>query len=200
MPTCAIYVRVSTDDQTVENQFPALEALAATRKLQVTRRFEDVISGTKFKRPGFDALMAAARRGEFQYILVWAVDRLGRSMPKIIETVVEFDRLGISLVSYSEGWLDTSGPTRSLLLSIFAWVAEQERTRLIDRTNAGLDRARAAGKTLGRPKVALDLDEVLRLRKKGLSISMVARTLRVGVGTVHRALQSADVPASCNGG
>lgn len=197
MNRCAIYVRVSTDDQTVENQLPALAGLASTRKLQVTHTFEDVMSGAKFKRPGFDRMMAGARRGEFQYILVWAVDRLGRSMPKIIETVVELDRLGVSLVSYSEGWLDTSGPTRSLLLSIFAWVAEQERTRLIERTVAGLDRARAAGKRLGRPTVTVDLDEACRLRKSGLSIIKAAAKLGVGVGTLHRALQSDNVPGSC---
>lgn len=193
---CAIYIRVSTEEQTSENQLPDLHAIASTRGLTCVEIFSDVMSGSNFKRPAFERMMRQARQGKFQVILVWAIDRLGRSMSKVIETVVELDRLGVAVVSHQEAWLDTSGPTRSLLVALFAWVAEQERARLIERTRAGLVRARAAGKTLGRPKVRLDLNELVRLRKAGDSITTAARKLGVGVGTVHRALQAADVPAS----
>ena len=195
MPRAAIYLRVSTADQTVANQLPDLQRLAAARGLDC-EVYEDVMSGSTFKRPAFERMMRDARQGKIQFILVWALDRLGRSMLKMIETVVELDRLGVSVVSHQETWLDTAGPTRGLLVAIIAWVAEQEKVRLIERTCAGIARARAAGKTLGRPRAELDLDELCRLRSNGLSIKQAAAKLGVGVGTVHRALQSSDVPAS----
>jgi DNA invertase Pin-like site-specific DNA recombinase len=192
----ALYLRVSTDEQDVTNQLPALERMAAARGLNIVERFSETMSGTKKSRPALDALLKGARQGRYQVILVWAIDRLGRSMPAIVDTVIGLDSVGVSIVSHQEPWLDTGGPVRPLLLSIFAWVAQQERERLVERTKAGLSRARAAGKTLGRPKREVDLDAALRYRRDGLSMRETAFKLGVGVGTLHRALQSDDVPSS----
>jgi putative DNA-invertase from lambdoid prophage Rac len=196
MTKAVLYLRVSTDDQDVANQLPALERMALARGLEITRTFSETMSGSKKSRPELDAMLQAGRRGEFQVILVWAIDRLGRNMSAIVDTVTAMDRVGVAVVSHQEPWLDTQGMVRPLLLSIFAWVAQQERARLIDRTNAGLARARAAGKTLGRPRRAIDIDQALRLRKSGLSVADAARRLGVGAATLHRALQSPNVPAS----
>jgi DNA invertase Pin-like site-specific DNA recombinase len=138
----AIYLRVSTDRQTSENQ------LAEVRQLAVARGYEPVVyeeveSAAK-ARPVLDRMLGDVRAGRVQAVAVWALDRLHRSMTGAINTVLELDRLGAPVLSVREGWLDTSGPVRPLLVAIFGWVAEQERTRLIERTRAGLDRRVAA--------------------------------------------------------
>lgn len=192
----ALFIRVSTKDQDAANQIPALEKIAAARGFTIVERFTETMSGAKKARPQLNALIKGAQQGRYRVILVWAIDRLGRNMMTVMNTVVGLDAIGVSVVSHQEPWLDTQGPVRPLLLSIFSWVAQQERERLIERTNAGLDKAREEGKTLGRPKRAVDLDEALRLRKDGLTIAQVAKKLKVGTGTLHRALCSDDVPAS----
>jgi DNA invertase Pin-like site-specific DNA recombinase len=112
--------------------------------------YEEVESAAK-ARPVLERLLADARAGRIHAVSVWALDRLHRSMVGAIQTVLELDRLGAQVLSVRECWLDTSGPVRPLLVAIFGWVAEQERARLIERTRAGLERARREGKRLGRP-------------------------------------------------
>lgn len=129
----AIYVRVSTADQSTANQLPDLEALAARRGFEVVTRFSENVSAAK-TRPEFDKMIAAAHRGRFDVLLVWSLDRLHRSMVGSLQTVLDLDRRGVQVVSYKEPWLDTVGPVRSLLIAIFGWVAEQERLRIGDRT------------------------------------------------------------------
>src|SRR5467141_1966984 len=97
----------------------------------------------------------------------WCCWSLGRSMVGNLQAVLELDRIGVQIVSVREPWLDTSGPVRSLLIAIFSWVAEQERSRLIERTRAGLDRARREGKRIGRPRVRVDLTKALALKGEG---------------------------------
>ena len=191
MKNAAIYARVSSEKQTAENQIRALRKLAAARSLHVVETIEETISGAKRRRPGLDRLLQGAHRGDFRVVLVWSIDRLGRSMHSTIGTVLELDQAGVQVISRQESWLQMQGPVRPLLLAIFAWVAEQERATLIERTNAGLARARAAGKRLGRPTVAVDVDEALRLRKR-YSIRSVAKQLGVSPATLHRALVAAS--------
>lgn len=188
MQKCALYIRVSTADQNLENQLPHLEKIALSRGLEVAVIIEEKISGSKKARPGLDQLLQGAHRGEYNHVIVWAIDRLGRTMTGVIDTVTELDRIGCKIISYGEPWLVFDGPVRALLVAVFAWVAEQERARLIERTNAGLATARRNGKTLGRPKVQLDIDEAYRLRKAGYTIAEAAKRLGVGKGTLHRAL------------
>ncbi len=105
-----------------------------------------------------------------------------------LQAVLELDRIGVQVVSVMEPWLDTGGPVRSLLIAIFSWVAEQERLRLIDRTKAGLDRARRQGKRIGRPRASVDITRALALRREGKSLRDVAKLLGVGPATLHRSL------------
>ena len=192
MTAAALYLRVSTDEQKVENQRADLERLASVRGFDIRSTFDETVSGIAKSRPALDAMLLAAHRGEFRVVLVWALDRLGRSMYGMIATVLELDRLGVRVVSFSESWLDTGGPVRQLLLAIFSWQAEQERARLVERTRAGLARARREGKRLGRRPTQLDLDQALELRAAGRSIRAVAAELKVAPSIVHRAL---SVPA-----
>lgn len=185
----AIYARVSTSDgrQTTANQVLALQRLAAARGLDAVV-FEEHESAVK-ARPVLDQVLAEARAGRIQAVVVWALDRLHRSMVGSVTTVLELDRIGVQVISLREPWLDTGGPVRSLLVAIFGWVAEQERTRLIERTKAGLDRARAQGKRLGRPPCSpVLLHAAAELVASGVSVSEAARLKGVHRNSLRRFL------------
>lgn len=154
--------------------------------------YEEKVSAAK-ERPAFQRMMLDAHRGRWSTLVVWALDRFGRSMAGNLASVLELDRIGVKVISVREPWLDTSGPVRSLLVAIFSWVAEQERIRISERTKAGQERARRAGKVVGRPRVMIDLPKALVLRECGKSIRAIAAELRVGAVTLHRALQAHDV-------
>jgi DNA invertase Pin-like site-specific DNA recombinase len=193
--SCALYIRVSGDGQCLDNQKPELYQLARGRGLDIVHVFEEKVSAVK-RRPAYEAMMLAAHRGAFHALVIWSLDRFGRSMVGNLTAVLELDRLGIQVISVRESWLDTASPVRPLLLAVFSWVAEQERRRISERTKAGLDRARRQGRHLGRPRATVSVDVALALRRRGLSIREVARQLKVGASTVHRLLREAedDVP------
>ncbi len=125
----ALYIRVSTEKQTTENQLAELRQLAAARGFEPVI-YQEVESAAK-ARPVLDRMLSDAHAGRIRVIIVWALDRLHRSMVGSIQTVLECDRIGVPVISVREPWLDTSGPVRPLLVAIFGWVAEQERSRLI---------------------------------------------------------------------
>jgi DNA invertase Pin-like site-specific DNA recombinase len=105
-----------------------------------------------------------------------------------LQDVLELDRVGVQVVSVRESWLDTGGPVRNLLIAVFSWVAEQERSRLVERTKAGMEHARRRGARIGRPRVRLDEDHLRELRAQGLSVRRIAEALKVGASTVQRRL------------
>jgi DNA invertase Pin-like site-specific DNA recombinase len=184
----AIYLRVSKErGQTIEAQRPEVEQLARARGFEVVQVYEEQASAAKH-RPEYARMMKDAKRGTFRALIVWALDRFGRSMVGNLSDVLELDRIGVEVISVRESWLDTGGPVRNLLLAIFSWVAEQERNRLIERTKAGLRAARERGAQLGRPRVHVDLDRARELRATGKSLRAVAKELGIGAATLHRAL------------
>lgn len=181
----AVYVRVSTDRQTVQNQLADLERLAQARGYEVIV-YEEVESAAK-ARLVLDRLLADARAGRVQAVAVWALDRLHRSMVGAIQTVLELDRLGVRVLSARESWLDTDSPVRPLLVAIFGWVAEQERTRLIERTKAGMERARTEGKKIGRPRTStIMLHAAADLVKSGMLVAEAARSKGVSRASLRR--------------
>jgi putative DNA-invertase from lambdoid prophage Rac len=188
----AIYLRVSKSNgtQSVENQRPEVEQLARARGYNITTVYEEQASAAKH-RPQYEQMLKDAKRGRFQVLIVWALDRFGRSMVGNLQDVLELDRVGTQVISVREPWLDTGGPVRSLLIAIFSWVAEQERARLVERTKAGMEQARRRGSRIGRPRARLDKDELRRLRAQGLSVRKIAETLNVGSSTVQRHLGGA---------
>jgi putative DNA-invertase from lambdoid prophage Rac len=186
-PKAALYLRTSTDRQTTENQRGEVERLARARGFEPVV-YEEVESAAK-RRPVFERMMNDARRGEVRAVVVWAVDRLHRSMHGAVNDVLELDRLGVQVLSVREPWLDTSGPVRSLLVAIFGWVAEQERHRLIERTKAGLERARRQGKRLGRPPASPILVRAAAdLVAAGVPVAEAARQKGVARATLRRFL------------
>jgi putative DNA-invertase from lambdoid prophage Rac len=185
----AVYLRVSSDRQTVENQRPEVTQLARARGLDVVTVYEEQQSAAKH-RPQYEQMLKDARRGKFSTLVVWALDRFGRSMVGNLSDVLELDRIGVTVVSVRESWLDTGGPVRSLLIAIFSWVAEQERARLIERTKAGLESARRRGAKIGRPRRRVDVEWARELRAEGLSLRQVAAQMSVPVATLSRALSA----------
>lgn len=182
--TAVLYARVSTQDQTCENQLIELRRYCAARGWQVRREFVDTgISGSKDRRPALDDLLRDARRRRFDVLVCWRLDRLGRSLRHLVMTLEELQALGIGFVSLGEG-IDMSTPAGRLQLHILAALAEFERSRIQERVRAGLARVRAQGKRLGRPPEPIPLDKLATVA--GLSIREAARKLHVSRSTVHR--------------
>lgn len=174
-----IYLRVSTDRQDTSNQVPALLARAPGAVI-----YRETGSAVK-RRPVFDRLLSDCQRGDTIY--VWAIDRLGRNMAQIVALMTDLSARGVGVVSVSEPWLDTGGPTRDLLIAIFGWAAQFERSRLVERINAGLDRARKQGTRLGRPPAYPPeaLQAAAALVQSGRSVRSVAIETGIGATTLR---------------
>jgi DNA invertase Pin-like site-specific DNA recombinase len=185
----ALYLRTSTREQSTANQRPELEQLAQARGYELVATYEEQVSAAASSRPVFERMLRDAHRGAFQVLLVWALDRFGRSMAGNLQAVLELDRRAVQVVSYREPWLDMGGPTRGLLVAIFSWVAEREREQLVARTKAGLEHARRKGIRLGRPRARFDVDRARRMVAEGTSLRLVALTLDVPLTTLARALK-----------
>lgn len=190
----AIYARVSTDGQTVNNQLRELRAVAERHGWQVVAEFCDRgISGAKGRegRPQFDAMLKAAVRREFDLIAAWSVDRLGRSLQHLVDFLSDIHAKGVDLYLHQQG-IDTTTPTGRAMFQMCGVFAEFERAMIRERVNAGLARARAQGKTLGRPTVGPKVEAAIRReRAKRKGIRKIARELGVGVGTVQRVVGAA---------
>ncbi len=186
-----VYLRVSSDQQDTANQRPDVVQLARARGFEIVKVYEEKASAAGH-RPIFEQMKVDAHAGRFEVLIVWALDRLGRSMTGNLQTVLDLDRIGVQVLSVREPWLDQAGPVRSLLLAIFSWISEQERLTTKARQAAGIKRARALGVPLGRKPAVIDLARARQLRAAGLSIREAARELNVGAATLHRYLQADD--------
>jgi len=146
--TAVLYVRVSTEDQNLENQRKALLKFAEGLGYSVWHTYEDTVSGGSANRPSFRRMMNDASKHKFDVILIWSLDRFSREgMLNTLNYLKKLDSYNVNLRSLQESWLDTTqGGVGDLMISIFAWVAEQERKRISERTKAGLARAKNVGK------------------------------------------------------
>src|ERR1700730_6625010 len=199
----AIYARVSTTDQTNAIQIRELTEYVTRRGWELASVYQDQMSGAKASRPGLDQLFAEARRRKFDIVVVWKLDRFGRSLVHCVSGIQELASLGIHFIATSQG-LDTdeSNPASKLLLHILAAVAQFERELIRERVSAGMKAARKhgtkTGNAIGRPRRIFDRDEVARLRATGLSIEKISRKMRIGVGTVVRVLQKSSDELAVN--
>jgi len=195
MKTAAIYARVSTTGQTVTNQVRVLEQAAKRHGWKVAEVFQDEgISGAKGRdaRPAYKALYQAIMRKEVDVVMAWSVDRLGRSLQDLVAFLNDLHSKGVDLYLHQQG-VDTTTPGGKALFQMMGVFAEFERAMIQERIHAGLDRARAQGKRLGRPPVSDTVKHAIRKhRERGMSIKGIAGELGVGVGTVQRTL--ADSP------
>ena len=179
----ALYTRVSTLDQHTENQLPDLQQFAAARGWTIVETYTDHgVSGSKERRPGLDAMLRDARRRRFDVLIVWRLDRLGRSLRHLVTVLDEFQHLGVAFVALNQA-IDTTTPAGRLQMHLLAAFAEYERASIQERVRAGRARVRARGQVLGRPRhaAARELATVA-----GLSHAEAARRLGVSVATVKR--------------
>jgi DNA invertase Pin-like site-specific DNA recombinase len=186
MRRAALYLRVSTTGQTTENQERELRAVSARMACDITKVYSDHgISGAKGrdKRPAFDRLCRDAARREFDIVMAWSVDRLGRSLRDLIEFLSELHALGIDLYLQQQG-LDTTTPSGRAMFQMMGVFAEFERAMIAERVRAGLARARANGTRLGRPRLSAETETAIR--EASGSIRQIAVQFKVGIGTVAR--------------
>jgi DNA invertase Pin-like site-specific DNA recombinase len=185
----AIYLRVSRDDQTTENQRLVLARVAGHRGWLIVQTYEDYgISGAKGRdqRPAFDTMLKDAVRRRYDILLVWSIDRLGRSVLHVANALAELDASGIRLYCDQQG-IDSSTPMGRAMIQMASVFGEQERSMLRARVLAGLDRVRQQGKKLGRPKVSHKVENAIRTHlSAGKGILKVAALVGVGSGTVQR--------------
>ncbi len=178
-PRVALYARVSTTEQSTESQLLDLRRYVRERGWELFKEYTDNgISGATDSRPALNELMNDAKKRRFDAVLVWRFDRFARSTKHLILALEEFKNLGIDFVSYQEN-IDTSSPLGSAIFTIISAVAQLERDIIAERVRAGLRRAKENGKRLGRPVLEIDLDEIHKLRAKGLSYRAIAKKIRI---------------------
>jgi DNA invertase Pin-like site-specific DNA recombinase len=185
----AIYARVSTNNghQSPDMQLRELREYAARRGCEIAGEYVDAgISGSKDSRPELNRLMADAHRRRFDAVVVWKFDRFARSVSHLLRALETFKALGVEFVSLSEQ-VDTTTPTGKMVFTVLGAVGELERSLIVERVKAGLRDARAKGKRLGRPRVAVDSPTIARLRAQGQSWRSISEKLGIGKGTAQRA-------------
>lgn len=185
-----IYTRVSCVDQHPETQLLDLRQMATQRGYHVVGEYTDRISGTKAKRAGLDQLLADARRGRFDVVLVWACDRLARSVRHFLEVLDELNRLGIEFISFREN-LDTGGPLGRAVVVIISAISELERSLIVERVRAGMRRARLEGRHIGRIPLDIDRAQVVRDRSQ-MSLTQVCKKHGISRATVCRLVKGAN--------
>jgi DNA invertase Pin-like site-specific DNA recombinase len=187
MKRAALYMRVSTFEQHPETQLYDLRQMAEQRGYRIVEEYTDTISGAKVKRPGLDTMMRDGRRGQFDVVLVWASDRIARSVKHFLDVLDELNRLNIEFISFREQ-IDTGGPLGRAVVVIIGAIAELERNLIIERVRAGMRRAKLEGRHIGRKPLVLDRDAILRDRQRGQSLSQLAKTYLTSRATIHRVL------------
>jgi DNA invertase Pin-like site-specific DNA recombinase len=203
MTRVAIYVRCSTADQSVALQVDGLKEYAELRRFQVVETYADEgVSGAKASRPALDRLLADAHRRRFDAVLVWKLDRLGRSLSHLLRLVEQLESLGVGLVSLGDPGMDTTSAHGRLIFSVIGAVAEFERGLIQERTRAGVAAARRRGRHPGRPSTlsAGDRARARRLRSAGVSHRAIARQLGCSHATVQRALGAVARNPRCTNG
>jgi DNA invertase Pin-like site-specific DNA recombinase len=186
----AIYARVSTDRQAVDMQLNELREFIKRSGWTIYKEYIDQgYSGSNIKRPAFTEMMTEAGKKKFDALLVWKLDRLGRSLKDLINTLDELGTLGIDFISY-ENQINTSTPTGKLVFQIIGAVAEFEKDIIRERVKAGLNNARRKGKRLGRPPVSDGIIEKAKaLRTEGLSFRKIGKRLGVDEGTIRKRMK-----------
>jgi DNA invertase Pin-like site-specific DNA recombinase len=185
----AIYARVSTTaGQTCENQLLELRRYVEVRGWTLTEYVDEGVSGAKDRRPALDRMLLDARRRRLDVVVCWSLDRMGRSLKHLVILLDDLQALGVGFISVREG-LDWTTPSGRLQAQLLAMIAEFERARIQERVVAGLARAKAQGRKLGRPRVEVSLERLEAVRH--LPVRQAARELRVSRATLQRRLAEA---------
>ncbi len=187
-----IYARASTGDQDAQLQVEELRRLAVQRDWKITAEYVDEgVSGTKTSRPELDRLLADAQAGRLDVVLVWKLDRLGRSLQHLLSVLDDLQSWGVGFASARAPGIDTTAVSGRLLLQLLGAFAEFEREMIVERVTAGVRRAQASGKHCGRPKVEIDLRPALAMLREGNGLKATAGAMGVGISTLRRRLREA---------
>ena len=199
----AIYIRVSTDKQDYENQIYQLEEYAKKQDWDIVKVYKEVISGKEKDRPEFKKMLQDASKKEFDAILVWALDRFTREGTEAVWRYFSLlDSYKVKFISYQEPYLRTDNElARSILISVMGALAKQERIRISERTKAGQDRARRAGKKIGKPEIPMKVKKsIIKLREQGKNYREICNEVhywdasnnkhKVSMGLVHKVLKN----------
>ena len=190
----AIYGRVSTGEQSVDMQVSELTDYAQNRGWLIVDRYLDCgVSGSKESRPALNRLMNDARQRKFDILLVWKIDRFGRSLKHLVNSLAELESVGVAFVSLRDS-LDLSSPAGRLMAQLLGAISEFERSLITERVRAGIRNARSKGRRLGRPRLDVDRGRIARLRSNGASLRAISEQLGISVGSVHRAVQCSKNP------
>lgn len=191
MKRVALYCRVSTVEQHIENQLIQLRDISAKRDYQIVGEYIDRISGVKSRRPGLDALMKDSRRGKFDLVFVSGFDRIARSVRDFLQVLDELENAGVGFVSAREA-IDTSGPMGRVILTLIGAISALERDLIRDRVRQGIQRRRLMGLPVGRqPRQDIDREGIVADRLRGLSLTQVADRHRVSRASVVRWVREA---------
>lgn len=187
----ALYARVSTlNGQDPEMQLCEMREYASLRGWEIAGEYTDQgISGSRESRPQLNRLMADAQQRKFDAVLVWKIDRFGRSLKHLVNSLAELAAWGVAFVSLRDN-LDLSTPSGRLMFAVIGAMAEFERSLIQERVRAGLRNARAKGQQLGRPQRIVSHDAILRLKAEGVSLRQIAEQLGIGYGTVRARLRA----------
>src|SRR5438552_13347785 len=195
----AVYARVSTGDQSCEPQLRDLREYVAARGWQAEEYVDVGVSGARQRRPALDRLLGAVKARRVDVVVVAAFDRMGRSVRHLVETLDLFRHLGVEFISLREQ-IDTGSPLGQAVFTIIAAIAQLERSLIAERVRAGLRRARADGKRLGRPPLDLDPAEIARVGRAGLSVRAAARQLGISPSSYVRARRALSERGNIVGG
>ena len=196
----AVYLRVSTTDQDPETQGGEVRQFVAAHGWEVVETYQDVgVSGARASRPALDRLLKDAWHGRFQAVVVWDLSRLARSTLHALDLLQRLEQTKVRLIAVKQTF-DTDTPLGKAFFTLAAMFAELERSILRERVRAGMARAKAEGKRIGRPMRVVALEELWRLRGQGLSIRQIARRMEVPTSTVAKRLKFLVVaPGNCGG-
>ncbi|RUU14382.1 recombinase family protein [Mesorhizobium sp. USDA-HM6] len=194
MKRAALYLRVSTKEQTTENQRLELERVASAKGWAITATYQDEgISGAKGrdKRPGYDQLLKDAIRAKFDIAMAWDVSRLGRSLAGLVQALDDLHSNGVDLYLHQQA-IDTTTPSGKAMFQMTGVFAEFERSMIRERVKAGLERVRDNGLKLGRPQLQADLVGIARDAENGMSVRQVARKYDISTGSAFSLIRKAS--------
>ena len=198
----ALYLRVSTDKQELENQLEPLTTFAQQRGLEIVQVYRDTGTGKNIQREAFKQMLKDAHQHKFDVIIVWALDRLSREgMNRTIQLLEMLEHMGIAVISYSEPYLDTTNElARNILLAVVATLAKAERVKISERTKAGLARLKKSGKKLGRPEIDLKKRaEAIKLVESGMSMRKAGQQLGINRSSISNWLKAGEKRGDRNG-
>lgn len=184
-----IYARVSTKEQNVDMQLSDLKSYAELRKLRVVEVYIDYASGAKSDRVNYQKLFNDVRKRKTDVVLVWKFDRFARSTKELINALEEFNSLGVDFISYKEN-VDTSTPAGKILFTMISAFAEFERSIIRERVIAGMEKAKARGARIGRPKIPPFMKQkVIMLQEKGLTYKEIIKLVKISKSAYYEIIK-----------